>query len=83
MHPKTRKLLYSLRLRRVFNGVFLKADERTMGILQKVEPYIAYGYVKLISTSNAIQWALLFVVLMVVISFFIRVSKYQKGFAGW
>nr|GMD30611.1 60S ribosomal protein L7-1 [Ipomoea batatas]GMD35594.1 60S ribosomal protein L7-1 [Ipomoea batatas] len=83
MHPKTRKLLYSLRLRRVFHGVFLKANERTMGILKKVEPYIAYGYVESISTCNAIQWVLLIVVLMIMISFFIPISKYQKGFTGW
>lgn len=54
MHPKTRKLLYSLRLRRVFHGVFLKANERTMGILKKVEPYIAYGYPNLKSVKDLI-----------------------------
>ncbi|RAL52065.1 hypothetical protein DM860_014892 [Cuscuta australis] len=43
MHPKTRKLLYSLRLRRLFNGVFLKTDERTLGVLQKLEPFVTYG----------------------------------------
>lgn len=44
MHPKTRKVLYSLRLRRIFNGVFVKANERMMEILQMVEPYVTYGY---------------------------------------
>ncbi|KAL6559775.1 hypothetical protein OROGR_004892 [Orobanche gracilis] len=44
MHPKTRKILYSLRLRKVFNGVFVKANEGIMEILQKVEPYVTYGY---------------------------------------
>ncbi|KAL6996711.1 hypothetical protein U1Q18_006839 [Sarracenia purpurea var. burkii] len=43
MHPKTRKILYSLRLRRIFSGVFLKANDRVMKILQMVEPYITYG----------------------------------------
>lgn len=44
MHPKTRKILYSLRLRRIFNGVFVKANERIMEILQLVEPFVTYGY---------------------------------------
>ncbi|CAK9166579.1 unnamed protein product [Ilex paraguariensis] len=38
MHPKTRKTLYSLRLRRIFSGVFVKANDRIMEILQRVEP---------------------------------------------
>ncbi|KAL3633088.1 hypothetical protein CASFOL_026072 [Castilleja foliolosa] len=44
MHPKTRKILYSLRLRKVFSGVFVKANKAIMETLQKVEPYITYGY---------------------------------------
>uniref|UniRef100_A0A5B7BEM6 Putative 60S ribosomal protein L7-2-like n=1 Tax=Davidia involucrata TaxID=16924 RepID=A0A5B7BEM6_DAVIN len=44
MHPKTRKNLYSLRLRKIFNGVFVKANERMIEILQRVEPYVTYGY---------------------------------------
>lgn len=52
MHPKTRKILYSLRLRKIFSGVFVKANDRIMQILQKVEPFITYGYDKLISTSG-------------------------------
>ncbi|KAI5660418.1 hypothetical protein M9H77_29211 [Catharanthus roseus] len=44
MHPETRKILHSLRLRRIFNGVFLKANEGVMEILHKVEPYVTYGY---------------------------------------
>lgn len=43
MHPKTRQLLYSLGLRQIFSAVFLKANDRTMKILHKVEPYITYG----------------------------------------
>ncbi|KAE8660421.1 hypothetical protein F3Y22_tig00116951pilonHSYRG00093 [Hibiscus syriacus] len=38
MHPKTRNILYRLRLRKVFSGVFV------MEMLQKVEPYVTYGY---------------------------------------
>ncbi|KAG6596206.1 60S ribosomal protein L7-1, partial [Cucurbita argyrosperma subsp. sororia] len=44
MHPKTRSLLYKLGLSRVFSGVFAKANEHTLGKLQRVEPYVTYGY---------------------------------------
>ncbi|CAK9169756.1 unnamed protein product [Ilex paraguariensis] len=54
MHPKTRKVLYSLRLRRIFSGVFLKANERIMEILQRVEPYITFGYPNLKSVKDLI-----------------------------
>nr|XP_043615603.1 60S ribosomal protein L7-1 [Erigeron canadensis] len=54
MCPQTRKLLYSLRLRRIFTGVFVKANERVMGILQKVEPYVTYGYPNLKSVNELI-----------------------------
>lgn len=54
MHPKTRKLLYSLRLRRRFSGVFVKANERILEILQKVEPYVTYGYPNLKSVNDLI-----------------------------
>ncbi|CAH1423036.1 unnamed protein product [Lactuca virosa] len=48
MHPQTRKLLYSLRLRRMFTGVFVKTNDRILEILQKVEPYVTYGVNELI-----------------------------------
>ncbi|KAK3018869.1 hypothetical protein RJ639_004434 [Escallonia herrerae] len=54
MHPKTRKLLYSLRLRKIFSGVFVKASERILEILQKVEPYVAYGYPNLKNVNDLI-----------------------------
>ncbi|KAL6956662.1 hypothetical protein U1Q18_006835 [Sarracenia purpurea var. burkii] len=54
MHTKTGKILYSLRLRRIFNGVFLKANDRIMEILQMVEPYITYGYPNLKSVKDLI-----------------------------
>lgn len=44
MHPNTRKILYSLRLRKILIGVFVKANKGIMEILQKVEPYVTYGY---------------------------------------
>lgn len=54
MHPKTRKFLYSLRLRKLFNGVFVKANEGIMEILQKVEPYVTYGYPNVKSVKDLI-----------------------------
>jgi len=54
MHPKTRKVLYSLRLRRIFNGVFVKANERMMEILQMVEPYVTYGFPNLKNVKDLI-----------------------------
>ena len=43
MHPKTRKILQLLRLRQIFNGVFLKGNKATINMLRRVEPYVAYG----------------------------------------
>ncbi|RLM79617.1 60S ribosomal protein L7-3-like [Panicum miliaceum] len=43
MHPKTRKILQLLRLRQIFNGVFLKVNKATINMLRRVEPYVAYG----------------------------------------
>ncbi|XP_009804423.1 large ribosomal subunit protein uL30z [Nicotiana tabacum] len=54
MHPRTRKLLYSLRLRKIFSGVFVKADARILEILLKVEPYVTYGYPNLKSIKDLI-----------------------------
>ena len=44
IHPKLQKILKSLGLRRIFTGVFLKATEGTLAMLEKVEPYVTYGY---------------------------------------
>ncbi|KAL2539368.1 60S ribosomal protein L7-1 [Abeliophyllum distichum] len=54
MHPKTRKVLYSLRLRKIFSGVFVKENEAIMEHLQKVEPYVTYGYPNLKSVKDLI-----------------------------
>ncbi|XAR50487.1 hypothetical protein NMG60_11004829 [Bertholletia excelsa] len=54
MHPRTRKVLYAQRLRKIYSGVFVKANERMMPILQKVEPYITYGYPNLKSVMDLI-----------------------------
>ncbi|CAN6459677.1 unnamed protein product [Victoria cruziana] len=54
MHPKTRKILQLLRLRQIFNGVFLKVNKATMNMLHKVEPYVTYGYPNLKSVRELI-----------------------------
>ncbi|OAY42315.1 60S ribosomal protein L7-2 [Manihot esculenta] len=54
MDPKTRKILQLLRLRQIFNGVFLKVNKATMNMLHKVEPYVTYGYPNLKSVRELI-----------------------------
>ncbi|KAJ1375370.1 Ribosomal protein L7, eukaryotic [Sesbania bispinosa] len=54
MHPKTRKVLYSLGLRRIFSAVFVKPSEGVMAKLQRVEPYVTYGYPNLKSIKELI-----------------------------
>uniref|UniRef100_A0A0D6R6U7 Ribosomal protein L30 ferredoxin-like fold domain-containing protein n=1 Tax=Araucaria cunninghamii TaxID=56994 RepID=A0A0D6R6U7_ARACU len=54
MHPKTRKILQLLRLRQIFNGVFLKVSKATINMLQRVEPYVTYGYPNLKSIRELI-----------------------------
>ncbi|XP_057807113.1 60S ribosomal protein L7-1-like isoform X2 [Salvia miltiorrhiza] len=54
MHPKTRKILYSLRLRKIRTGVFVKASAGMMEMLQKVEPYVTYGYPDVKSVKDLI-----------------------------
>ncbi|KAK9690487.1 hypothetical protein RND81_09G131300 [Saponaria officinalis] len=44
IHPKLERILKSLGLNRIFNGVFLKASEGTLAMMQKVEPFVTYGY---------------------------------------
>lgn len=54
MHPKTQKILRLLRLRQIFNGIFLKVNKATMNMLRKVEPYVTYGYPNLKSIRELI-----------------------------
>ena len=54
MHPKTKKILQLLRLRQIFNGVFLRVNKATMNQLRQVEPYITYGYPNLKSVRELI-----------------------------
>ncbi|KAG6581766.1 60S ribosomal protein L7-4, partial [Cucurbita argyrosperma subsp. sororia] len=52
--PKTRKILQLLRLRQIFNGVFLKVNKATLNMLHRVEPYVTYGYPNLKSVKELI-----------------------------
>jgi large subunit ribosomal protein L7e len=54
MHPKTRKILQLLRLRQIFNGVFMKVNKATINMLKKVEPYVTYGYPNLKSIRELV-----------------------------
>jgi large subunit ribosomal protein L7e len=54
IHPRTKKILQLLRLRQIFNGVFLKVNKATMNMLQRVEPYVTYGYPNLKSIRELI-----------------------------
>ena len=42
--PKQKKVLQLLRLRQIFNTVFVKINKPMQNMLRLVEPYIAYGY---------------------------------------
>ncbi|XP_016495003.2 large ribosomal subunit protein uL30w-like [Nicotiana tabacum] len=44
MAPQTKKILQHLRLRQIFNGVFLKVNKATVNMLHRIEPYVTYGY---------------------------------------
>ena len=52
--PKTRKILQLLRLRQIFNGVFVRLNKATINMLRLVEPYIAYGYPNLKSVKELV-----------------------------
>lgn len=52
--PKVRKVLQLLRLRQIHNGVFIKLNYSTLRMLQRVEPYITYGYPNLKTTRELI-----------------------------
>ncbi|XP_031474647.1 60S ribosomal protein L7-2-like [Nymphaea colorata] len=54
MHPKTKKILYLLRLRKLFYGVFIILNNKTAKLLKVVEPYVTYGYPNLRSIKELI-----------------------------
>ncbi|KAG6625041.1 hypothetical protein CIPAW_16G067800 [Carya illinoinensis] len=55
IHSKTKKILQLLRLRQIFNGVFLKVNKATVNMMHRVvEPYVTYGYPNLKSVKELI-----------------------------
>ena len=52
IHPKTKKILQLLRLKQIGNGVFVRINKATLGLLKRVEPYIASGYPNLKSVRE-------------------------------
>eukprot|EP01084_Bolivina_argentea_P240231 403651_1 len=44
MPPKEKKILQLLRLRQIFNGVFVKLNKATLQMLLRVNTYIAWGF---------------------------------------
>jgi large subunit ribosomal protein L7e len=54
MPPKEKKILRLLRLRQIQNGVFVRLNYATIRMLQRVEPYITYGYPNLKSIKELI-----------------------------
>ncbi|KAJ9526575.1 hypothetical protein QJQ45_017667 [Haematococcus lacustris] len=54
VHPKTKKILQLLRLRQINNAIFLRINKATLGLLKRVEPYIAFGYPNLKSVRELI-----------------------------
>merc|ERR1711991_53822 len=42
--PKPRKILQLLRLRQIHTGVFVRLNKATLNMLNRVEPFIAWGY---------------------------------------
>ena len=42
--PKAKKVLASLRLLQMNQGVFIKADKRACEMLKQVDPYVSFGY---------------------------------------
>lgn len=55
VRPKQRKILQLLRLRQIFNTIFVKLNKPMENMLRCVEPYIAYGYPSL-STVRAMVY---------------------------
>ncbi|XP_021740681.1 60S ribosomal protein L7-1-like [Chenopodium quinoa] len=54
VHPQIQKILRSFGLKKIYSGVFLKATEGTLAMLNKVEPYVTYGYPNLKNVRDLI-----------------------------
>jgi len=44
LSPKVRKITQLLRLRQIFNGVFVKVNKPVINMIRLVEPYVTFGY---------------------------------------
>jgi large subunit ribosomal protein L7e len=42
--PKVKQILRLFRLRQINNGAFLRISKATLNMLQRVQPYVTYGY---------------------------------------
>ncbi|XP_029004207.1 60S ribosomal protein L7 [Betta splendens] len=54
VRPKVRKVLQLLRLRQIFNGVFVKLNKASINMLRIAEPYITWGFPNLKSVRELI-----------------------------
>merc|ERR1712023_44143 len=54
MHPKTKKILQLMRLRQMNMGVFMKVSKAATEMLERVEPYLSYGYPTLKSVRDLV-----------------------------
>uniref|UniRef100_UPI00358E4565 large ribosomal subunit protein uL30 n=1 Tax=Myxine glutinosa TaxID=7769 RepID=UPI00358E4565 len=52
--PKPRKVLQLMRLRQIFNGVFVRLNKASINMLRIAEPFIAWGYPNLKSVRELI-----------------------------
>ena len=52
--PQPKKILQLMRLRQLHNGAFIRLNKATIGLLRRVEPYIAYGYLNRKTISDLI-----------------------------
>ncbi|TOF85770.1 hypothetical protein CGJ15_25620, partial [Vibrio parahaemolyticus] len=54
IHPKVRKVLQLFRLLQINNGVFVKLNKATIGMLRIAEPFITWGYPNLKSVKSLV-----------------------------
>jgi large subunit ribosomal protein L7e len=52
INPQVKKILQLFRLRQINNGVFIKINKATSNMLQRILPYVTYGYPTRKSISN-------------------------------
>jgi large subunit ribosomal protein L7e len=52
MNPTVKKILQLLRLRQLNNAVLVKVNKATLNMLQRVQPYITWGYPSRSTISN-------------------------------